>query len=239
MQDAGTGSGAVHLELLGQDAASRIVVTAPLPRRLRARELAAMGGRRHRSSFRGCNKGAEDRRRHRRAWSWRLGRSEPGAARVGSGTLQRVSGRRRWRSSAIPDGEFCGQHAAQLLPNGHLLLYDNGVHCLVDPVRAAMGIASPDVFSRAVEYALDHVDNGEAVFVRDHSLHNAYDRAGQCLRSHRAAGGRGLADELGPRHMGRRPRHTPAAMTTRPPRWIPTPVEEKFSLISVGCPCPM
>ena len=25
-----------------------------------------------------------------------------------------------------PEGAFCGQHAAQLLANGHLLLYDNG-----------------------------------------------------------------------------------------------------------------
>ena len=68
-----------------------------------------------------------------------------------------------------PEGEFCGQHSATLLPNGHLLLYDNGAVCLINPwTRQSVGTHGE--YSRAVEYALDH-DAGEAVFVRDHSLH--------------------------------------------------------------------
>ena len=127
------------------------------------------------SSFRGCNKvlridaatGSVVWRLGRSVWSrseWEAGRSS------GSGPppLEIVGD---------PYGEFCGQHAAQLLPNGHLLLYDNGVHCFVDPV-AGDGHRESGVFSRGVEYALD-VDNGEAVFVRHHSLHNAYDRVGK------------------------------------------------------------
>ena len=127
------------------------------------------------SSFRGCNKvlridaatGSVVWRLGRSVWSrseWEAGRSS------GSGPppLEIVGD---------PYGEFCGQHAAQLLPNGHLLLYDNGVHCFVDPVTGD-GHRESGVFSRGVEYALD-VDNGEAVFVRHHSLHNAYDRVGK------------------------------------------------------------
>ena len=52
---------------------------------------------------------------------WRLGRSHrewprPPLAIVGD-----------------PYGEFCGQHSARLLPEGRLLLFDNGGHCQVDP----------------------------------------------------------------------------------------------------------
>ena len=68
-----------------------------------------------------------------------------------------------------PEGEFCGQHSATLLPNGHLLLYDNGVVCLINPWTRE-SVRTDGEYSRAVEYALDH-DAGEAVFVRDHSLH--------------------------------------------------------------------
>ena len=77
------------------------------------------------------------------------------------------------------EGQFCGQHGSSLLPNGHLILFDNWrpractirgstPNCLRD--RAAM-------YSRAVEYALD-VDNGEAVFLRDHSLGGTRSRRG-------------------------------------------------------------
>ncbi len=68
-----------------------------------------------------------------------------------------------------PEGQFCGQHAAQILPNGHLLLYDNGTRCVMNPWTNEPLGRDFDTFSRAVEYALDH-ENNEVVFVRDHSL---------------------------------------------------------------------
>ena len=68
-----------------------------------------------------------------------------------------------------PEGEFCGQHTARFLPNGNVVLFDNGVVCAIDPwTFDELGREGYD-FSRAVEYALDF-ENHEAVFVRDHSL---------------------------------------------------------------------
>ena len=68
------------------------------------------------------------------------------------------------------EGQFCGQHGSSLLPNGHLILFDNGVQCMLDPWLDTQLLARPGgQYSRAVEYALD-VDNNEAVFLRDHSL---------------------------------------------------------------------
>ena len=76
-----------------------------------------------------------------------------------------------------PAGQFCGQHAAQILPNGNLLLYDNGSRCAKNPWTGEyLGREGGD-YSRAVEYALDY-DNGEAVFLRDHSLGRSKDRIG-------------------------------------------------------------
>ena len=135
------------------------------------------------ASFRGCNKvlridaatGSVVWRLGSSMWSrseWEAGRSSGS----GPAPLEIVGD---------PHGEFCGQHAAQLLPNGHLLLYDNGVHCLVDPAIGD-GHRESGMFSRAVEYALD-VENDEAVFVREHSLYNAYNRRGNASGSHRAA----------------------------------------------------
>ena len=69
-----------------------------------------------------------------------------------------------------PEGQFCGQHASSLLPNGNLILYDNGAQCPIDPWTRQNLLRENDEFSRGLEYALD-LDNGEAVFVRDHSLH--------------------------------------------------------------------
>ena len=73
-----------------------------------------------------------------------------------------------------PYGEFCGQHSAKLIGNGHLLLYDNGVACLEDPLRPVTDNTNRenDVVSRVVEYELDH-DRREARFLRDHSLGGA------------------------------------------------------------------
>ena len=100
-----------------------------------------------------------------------------------------------------PEGEFCGQHAAQMLPNGNLLLYDNGTLCSRNPgagenlvrqdhsftlhgirleLEASRGenlVRDDYTFSRGLEYALD-LDNNEAVFVRDHSLRSTRDRLG-------------------------------------------------------------
>ena len=73
-----------------------------------------------------------------------------------------------------PHGEFCGQHAARVIDNGNLLLFDNGGHCLVDP-ETGDSQRQGGVFSRAVEYSLG-LDEGEATFVRHHSLHSAFDR---------------------------------------------------------------
>ena len=73
-----------------------------------------------------------------------------------------------------PYGEFCGQHAARMLPNGNLILFDNGGHCLEDP-DTGLSERVGGVFSRVVEYSLDPA-RGEAIFVRHHSLHGDFDR---------------------------------------------------------------
>jgi len=83
-----------------------------------------------------------------------------------------------------PEGEFCCQHAAQLLPPPppglalpRLLLFDNGVACVTDPHTGEPLGRQPEVYSRAVEYALDF-QHGEAVFVRHHALGNGQDSLG-------------------------------------------------------------
>ena len=110
---------------------------------------------------------------------WRLGRSYRPPEEWGRDDL---SGEGRGAGPAPmtilndPYGEFCGQHSAQILDNGHLLLYDNGSPCVVDP---ATGLSRREsrVFSRAVEYAIDP-DNGEAILQRHHSLHGDFNRLG-------------------------------------------------------------
>ena len=76
-----------------------------------------------------------------------------------------------------PEKQFCGQHGSSLLPNGNLILYDNGVQCTQDPWMRTNLLRENDVYSRALEYAID-LDNGEAVFVRDHSLHGTKSELG-------------------------------------------------------------
>ena len=71
-----------------------------------------------------------------------------------------------------PYGEFCGQHAARVLENGNLLLFDNGGVCVVNPVTGKSARVSSK-FSRAVEYSIDTV-NGEAIFRAHHSLHGQF-----------------------------------------------------------------
>ena len=93
---------------------------------------------------------------------WRLGRSNrdwplPPLAIVGD-----------------PYGEFCGQHSARLLPEGRLLLFDNGGHCQVDP-STGLSEREGEPFSRVAEYALDP-GAGTATFVRHHGLHGEFER---------------------------------------------------------------
>ena len=76
-----------------------------------------------------------------------------------------------------PEKQFCGQHAASLLPNGNLILYDNGVQCTINPWTLQNLLRENDQYSRGLEYAID-LDNGEAVFVRDHSLHGTKSEVG-------------------------------------------------------------
>ena len=77
------------------------------------------------------------------------------------------------------EGQFCGQHGSSVLPNGHLILFDNGRLCMDDPWLNTQLLARPGGdYSRAVEYALD-LDNGEAVFLRDHSLGGTRSRTGR------------------------------------------------------------
>ena len=78
-----------------------------------------------------------------------------------------------------PHGEFCGQHSARLLPNGNLILFDNGDHCLEDPATGMTERAN-GTFSRVVEYSLD-LETGQATFQRHHSLHGTFDRLAQRL----------------------------------------------------------
>ena len=76
-----------------------------------------------------------------------------------------------------PAKQFCGQHGSAQLPNGNLILYDNGVQCTINPWTGASLLRESAVYSRGVEYALD-LENGEAVFVRDHSLHGTKSEVG-------------------------------------------------------------
>ena len=60
-----------------------------------------------------------------------------------------------------PAGEFCGQHHVTATPNGSLLMFDNGTHCL-----GARKHEAP--FTRIVEYDLSA--GTEARFVREYRL---------------------------------------------------------------------
>ena len=105
--------------------------------------------------------------------AWRMGRTnlsdaEWAARDIGPRPLDFIND---------PEGEFCGQHSARILPNGNVFLFDNGSVCVIDPwTFEELGREGSD-FSRAVEYALD-LENHEAVFVRDHSLRGMRDYLG-------------------------------------------------------------
>ena len=72
-----------------------------------------------------------------------------------------------------PLGEFCGQHAASLTASGNLLLYDNGVHCVIDPTTRASQRPGGRV-TRVVEYRIDTA-NKEVAWVRDYTYRNDND----------------------------------------------------------------
>ena len=105
--------------------------------------------------------------------AWRLGQTnlsdeEWGARNLGPAPLDIIGD---------PEGAFCGQHAAQILPNNHLVLFDNGAVCVVNPWTGDVVRRQSNGYSRALEYALD-LENDEAVFLRDHSLHGERMRFG-------------------------------------------------------------
>ena len=105
---------------------------------------------------------------------WLLGKSNRGDADwIASGAPAPL------RIVDDPYGEFCGQHAARLRPNGNLVLFDNGGQCLIDPATGTSERES-GVFSRVVEYSLDP-ENGRATFLRHHSLHGTFDRYARAL----------------------------------------------------------
>ncbi len=120
------------------------------------------------ASFRGCSQ-VWRIDRETQAGEWLLGRSNRSDAEWES-----QKGIRVLKIVGDPHGEFCGQHSARLIPNGHLLLFDNGNQCLEDPETGETQRPNSE-FSRVVEYALDP-DNGEAVFVRQHCPGNTCDR---------------------------------------------------------------
>ncbi len=96
--------------------------------------------------------------------AWRLGQTNLSAEEWAS----RDHGPAPLSIIGDPEGEFCGQHAVQLLGNGRLVMFDNGGHCLVNPwTKEKLGREGG--FARAVEYALD-LDSEEAVFLRDHTF---------------------------------------------------------------------
>ena len=120
------------------------------------------------SSFRGCSKVLRIDGTSGEV-IWRLGRSNLSAEEWES----RDTGPPPLKIVGDPYGEFCGQHAARLLDNGHLILFDNGVQCLEDP-RTGNRERVNNQFSRVVEYAID-LEHGEAIFQRHVSLHGRMD----------------------------------------------------------------
>ena len=103
---------------------------------------------------------------------WRLGKSNRSAEDCGRGP-QAAPNAPLTHCRATRYGEFCGQHSARMIGNGNLLLFDNGVVCIVDAEgnRTRPG----EDFSRVVEYAIDP-DHGEAIFQRHYSYHGEFNK---------------------------------------------------------------
>ena len=122
-----------------------------------------------------------------------------------------------------PEGAFCGQHAAQLLPAPpglrlpRLLLFDNGVACVVDPRTGKPLGRKSGIYSRAVEYALRPGARRGGLRARPRARGRAR-HARPCRRACRTPAGRRLAGELGrprPRVAGPGRRKRPSDAVTR------------------------
>ncbi len=133
------------------------------------------------ASFRGCSTVVmlDPEARSGEEIIWRLGASNLAPEEW----VNRGLGPPPLRIVGDSEDAFCGQHAAQLLlpPEGlelpRLLLFDNGVACVTDPRTGDPIGRHPNIYSRAVEYALD-LNHGEAIFVRDHALGGSRDMLG-------------------------------------------------------------
>ena len=124
------------------------------------------------ASFRGCNRilGIDPATGE---VNWRLGptnEDEPGWA---SPPLDPAP----LAIAGDPQGQFCGQHAAQVTPGARLLLYDNGANCSRNPWMGENLVRPDRTYSRALEYQLDF-DHHEAVYVRERSLGGTRERIG-------------------------------------------------------------
>ena len=119
------------------------------------------------ATFRGCSKvlriDPELAAAHKVVW--RLGRSNLTDAQWEARDL----GPPPMKFVHDPEGEFCGMHGGKLLPNGNLIIFDNGAACVFNPWTLEV-MREVYQFSRGVEYAIDEA-NSEAIFLRDHSLH--------------------------------------------------------------------
>ena len=121
------------------------------------------------ATFRGCSKilridpGTSNATAHKVVW--RMGRSNLTRSQWQARSL----GPPPLRFIGDPEGEFCGMHGGKVLPNGNLMVFDNGSPCLVNPWTYETA-RDGRLFSRGVEYALD-LTNNEAIFLRNHSLH--------------------------------------------------------------------
>ena len=84
----------------------------------------------------------------------------------------------QWRSNLItvqgdPYGEFCGQHAAKILGDSNLVLFDNDWFCHEDVATGEPERPNGRV-ARVVEYVLD-LSTNEARFLRHHSDQASFD----------------------------------------------------------------
>ena len=130
-----------------------------------------------------------------------------------------------------PAGEFCGQHAAQILPSGNLLLFDNGVHCLVNPwtgeFRRARGRRGTTAARWSTPSITTTARRSSCAITRCAAPASTWGTAhGQVEPLDQ----RGLAGQLGPRpglSCARRPGEVPVEAVTQVD---PDTGEEKFSL---------
>ena len=153
-------AGAVHLELLG-DHAARGLRPAPL-RQAAATRYAHINSLQMVSdgliiaSFRGCSKvlAIDPNHTEDHKVAWRVGRSNLTAAQWEA----RGVGPAPMADRGRPAGEFCGQHAAQVLPQRQppALRQRRPLRGWIRWTGAGVGRTARTMYSRGVEYALDH-----------------------------------------------------------------------------------